>query len=356
LHRCILRARCPRLAKRVVRGCADGPGELKLPPPHESPTMVQLLEYLYTGLLTTRDVETTTEARELAVEYNLQTLVRHFDASLNAHFASEGQTYKVKRRGDDVTKKFRCDVSDLALLRWNMTELARLVSTPRHQVTDMAEWSELSAWSDVTIRCGEYSWSLHAAILCNQSEYFKCALEGGFREATESLIDLSHLVPCPETLTLAIQWLYANVFLTAEPKLEVAVRLINFGSAILCPRLIAYVSNTALQPIVDTKNVLELFELSRIHSLDRLEECCIQVMARDLEILAQDPRLLEFLANDASAITQTGDIQVTDVPLAAEMKSELLKQKVTCRAERASRLELLQYMVNKALTKNTSHV
>jgi ankyrin repeat/BTB/POZ domain-containing protein 1 len=356
LHQVILRARCPRLANRVVRFGADGSmGELKVPSKHESPAMMQLLEYLYTGVLSTRDVETTLEARELAKEYNLQTLFQHIDACLNAHFSTVGHSDKDDLRGENK-KKFRCDVSDLSLLRLNMAELARLVSTPRHKDTDIAELNELSGWSDVMIRCEEHSWSLHAAILCNQSEYFKCALEGGFREAKESLIDLSHLVPCPETLTLAIQWLYANAFLTTEPNLEVAVRLLNFGSAILCPRLIAYVSNTVLQPSVDTQNVLELLELSRILSLDRLEARCVEVVVRDLDVLAHDPRLLEFLANDASTITQTGDIQVTDVPLAAEMKSAVLKQKVACRAERDRQLGLLQQMVDKALTHYTGHI
>lgn len=82
----------------------------------------------------------------------------------------------------------------------------------------------------------------------------------------------------------------------------------------------------------------------------------MEVIVRDLDILAHDPRLLEFLANDASAITQTGDIQVTDVPLAAEMKSAVLKQKLTCRAERARQLELLQQMIDKALIHYTSHI
>jgi hypothetical protein len=137
-------------------------------------------------------------------------------------------------------KGFRCDMSDLSLVR-QMAQLAALVSTPHNDIQHIDILNYPVEESDTTVQCEDRTWSLHAFMLCGQSEYFKCALQGGFREAQESFVDLTHLLPCSEAFQLGVQWLYSDGFSLDDDEvpLEVAVWLLELGSAILCPRLIA---------------------------------------------------------------------------------------------------------------------
>ncbi|RPA75665.1 hypothetical protein BJ508DRAFT_311756 [Ascobolus immersus RN42] len=48
-------------------------------------------------------------------------------------------------------------------------------------------------YSDFTIACGYYTWPAHRAFFCSQSDFFKAALSGGFKEAQESKITIKYL-------------------------------------------------------------------------------------------------------------------------------------------------------------------
>jgi hypothetical protein len=354
LHRIILRARCPRLAALVISRSGEEDGEslaeLRLPAEHQksyqkSQVMVQLLEYLYTGVLETRDLETALVAQLLAHEYDLPNLYQRLEGSLERYLRG-----KDAGLATEVTR-FRCDMSDLSLVRQDMAQLAQFVSTAHNEMDDIERLKELVELSDVMVQCEDCTWSLHSFILCAQSEYFKCALEGGFKEAQEHFVDLSLLLPCPEAVKLAIQWLYADVFLEEDhlPTIQVAIWLLDLGAAILCVRLVAYTTNTVLIPAVDSDNVFDMLELARIHSLERLEDRCVHVLAWNLMLFATHPRLVEVLAKDALEIVQTGDVRVIDVPIAAEMKSVISKQEELSREERMNRIVLLQKVVQQVL-------
>jgi ankyrin repeat/BTB/POZ domain-containing protein 1 len=355
LHRLLLKARCPRLASLIVdvsnNDEHDGLDELRLPEEHRVPVMADLLFYLYTGEIETRDVETALIALQMAKEYELQTLYQRLESSLERYIKGNNNS---KSRGEDLyrdIKGFRCDMSDLSLVRQDMAQLAALVSTPHNDIENIDILNHLVEESDTTVKCEDRTWSLHAFMLCGQSEYFKCALEGGFREAQESFVDLTHLLPCSEAFQLGIQWLYSDRFLEDEVPLEVAVWLLELGSAILCPRLMAYTTNVALIPGVDEDNVFDMLELSKIHGLEKLEDRCVEVIAYNLRSLAKRPELRDVIIEEASQIIQGGDIQVTDVPIAAEMKSAINKHEGLSHTERVEMLQLIQQVVEDSLSK-----
>jgi hypothetical protein len=352
LHRILLMTRCPKLADHIVR-TENGETiyELRLPATHNDDDSVtkKLLEYLYTGVLETRDVETAMAAQELARAFGLTVLQQRLHGALERY--QNSNTDRTEKEGSykESLDRFRCDMSDMAFVRADMVKLAKRVSTPHHEVENIEGLNDLVEGSDTTVRCDDCTWSLHSFLLCGQSEYFRCALTGGFREAEESFLDLTHLLPSPEAVRLAIQWLYCDQFLLEEeeeePNIQVAVWLLELGTAILCPRLVSYTTNTVLIPAVDVENVFDMLELSRDHNLDKLEDTCVKVMAANLETVAYQAEFQSLLHREASEIVQSGDVQVTDIPIAAEMKSAISKQEHLSRKERRTRLELLQQLV-----------
>ena len=346
LHRLILQARCPCLTDRIIF-VENDLNELRLTPDHlsNSSVLIKLFLYLYTGEFETLNVENALVAQQLAKEFHLPSLFQRLDAALARYMTKSDGLHS------DVSR-FKWDMSDLSLVKEDMARVAALASTPHNLVDTIERLNLLVEWSDTTVKCDDHTWSLHSFLLCGQSEYFKCALEGGFRESRECVVDLSHLLPCPEALRMVIQWLYADQFLEDEPirsNLELAVWLLEMGSAILCPRLISYTTNTILIPAVDEENVFDLFQLSKMHSLDKLEDKCVQVMAWNLESLASRYEMHDIIVQEASQIIQGGDIRVTDVPIAAEMKSAISKQDGLSRERRTRLLQMVQEVVEDVL-------
>jgi hypothetical protein len=291
-------------------------------------------------------VETAIVAQELAEELELTVLRQRLDGALERYWKADNKDSSYK----DTVARFRCDMSDLSLVREDMIQLAKLASTPHQDVENIDILNNLVEGSDTTVQCEDSTWSLHSFLLCGQSDYFQCALEGNFREAEESFVDLTHLLPCPEALLLAIQWLYADQLLEAEPPtLEIALWLLELGLAILCPRLVAYTTNTLLIPAVDVDSVFDMLELSKSHGLDKLEDRCVEVMAANLETVVYESDFRAILVREASEIAQSGDIRVTDVPIAAEIQSAISKQEYLTREERQQRLKLVRRVVAKAL-------
>lgn len=66
-------------------------------------------------------------------------------------------------------------------------------------------------YSDLTIRCGYRTYSVHKAIVCSQSQYFDSACSLGFKEAVTGVIDLSE--DDEEAIEHMIEYFYHNDYL-----------------------------------------------------------------------------------------------------------------------------------------------
>eukprot|EP00978_Attheya_sp_CCMP212_P032730 scaffold129080_cov44-Attheya_sp.AAC.5 len=351
LHYMLLYARCPRLANLVEDGGDEGLAQLRLPASHaeSSKIMSSLLEYLYTGVFETRDFDMAAEAAQLALYYNLKSLHGTLEGALERYLSqSQAETLLLSEVG-----RFRCDTSDLSLLRQDMTKLARLMSTSHADFDNLSTFSKVVQWSDTTVVCSDSTWSLNMFLVCGQSDYFSSALLGGFRESQDSMLDFSHLVPSTDALSLAIQWMYADIFLDDLTTVESAVDVLEFGAAILCPRLCAYAANAVLIPAVDVGNVFGMLQLSKIHGLERLENRCVQVLAVEFESVAACTELRTLLAKESAEIVQKGDVCVTDIPIAAEIRSAIIRSKDAIPKQVQERhLELLHNVVQETLSKS----
>lgn len=347
LHSILLVARCPSIEDFIQQnerfeaegGCRF---ELRLDQihtqygaPFDENAVTHFLEFLYTGQIDIREEGLAMQIQQLAFKLNLSWLEEQLKIAL--------EEFNRKKKSKITAANFRCDISDEKGLRSEMKKLARLVSTPHAELDSVQSLEKRLAMSDVTVQCLDYTWSLNCFRL-DQSEYFDRALSGSFREAHESFIDLSHLMPSPDAWQLAIQWMYADAFLDLEDvSLENAINVVELGFAILCPRLSSYVANFVLAPSVDMNNVFELLGLARSHGFERLEEFCVDVIGQNLKKFASSDELREVLAQEASGIAQSGDVNVIDLPLAAEIRRAILKRGSP--DDRLLHLDLLQSLV-----------
>lgn len=323
LHRVIIWLRCKALYDRIVNG------ELVLSSECRRNAVAKLLEYLYTGKLETRDIDEATQLAQFGIEMELTELYEQLHSTIQRH-------------EENPQAQFSCQVSDD--IRVDLRRLALWSSTRE-------ECAKIS--SDITLKWSDIEWPVHAIFICSQSDYFHCAMTSGFRESHEASIDLTHLVPSSRVVELALQWFYCDSFLTS-PTIDEAVQLLEFGSAVLCPRLGQHTANTVLMPAVNAENVFEMLSLARIHGLDRFEDKCVEVLAFNLETLADSPMLQHVLKEEISQTEQKGDVRVTDVPIAAEIRSNIRKAfddetRNGCRDEKICMLDLLESALGRAL-------
>ena len=346
VHRIMLHSRCPHLANmsRPPRGVQDSSDDesvthqIDLEDRYDRNVAILLLNYLYTGTLDLGGgLDFALESRQMALDWGLTQLAESIDVSI-----SKSNAEKTKSSTSFERKEVRLENIDNSKgLREDMKKLAHLVSTPYSEFESLSDLNLLLEHTDITIQCLESTWSVNRFRLCEQSEYFQRGLLGGFREAQESVFDVSHLLPSPDAWKLVIQWMYSDEFLH-EPgqavddlatmqdefvvSVETAVEILELGFAILCPRLSAYVSNAILIPSVDTQNVFGMLSLARMYDkLDRLEDKCVDVVGFNFEHLKHDPALRSLLAEEAAGIVQGGDVLVTDVPICAEISRAIVK-------------------------------
>lgn len=343
LHYPIIYARCPALTRFLPDAKGDELDELKFPSKYRecNVAIYNICQYLYTGKFETRNIETVLIVQDMAKQFNLNDLFEKLDNVLEKN--------RINYHGNN-TSRIKFQILNTDLVKSDMIKLARQVSQPLDESNSAVSCADLLQWSDSTIRCNELTWSLHNFIICAQSEYFTCALWGGFREAKEAFLELSHLVPSSDVVKLAIQWMYCDSFLNVV-SLEAAVVILEVGSAILCPRLSIHAANVVLVPAVNAENVFEMLDLALAYNLSKLEDKCVDVFAIELDTLVHKEEFKNMIAREVANTKQLGDILVTDVPIAAEIRSSILKV-VTgddARTEQIRRLKLLRSVVQQSL-------
>jgi hypothetical protein len=294
-----------------------------------------LVEYLYTGACDLRgDGDQARMLADLATHLELGALARDIRQSLDEHHdtgplgKADGRRQGRKNSGA-LSCSFHHDV------KAKMASLADLVTSQHRRAVPFSDLT--LTWNPAQGRGGRNrTWRVHVAILAAHSEYFSCAVRGGFQEAETSVVDMTHLALSDLVVDLALQWMYCGSFLALKARedessesssavtIDLAVSVVELASAILCPRLGHYAAQAVLIPALEEPGVVfGALELARAHGLDRLEDRCAQVIAQNLPELVTSDELQRVLRDEIRQTTQRGDVRVVDVPLAAEIRRHL---------------------------------
>jgi len=122
---------------------------------------------------------------------------------------------------------------------------------------------------------------------------------------------------------------------------DLCLALLDISALLLLPRMSNLVG-TVLATYVDETNVFDILDLSRLHTLAKLEESCTKVMALKIECIVHQTtdgreRFEAEILREAVAIEQLGASQVqtyslrmdeveenaTDLPIVAEIRNVL---------------------------------
>jgi hypothetical protein len=120
-------------------------------------------------------------------------------------------------------------------------------------------------------------------------------------------------------MQFALEWCYVNKFL-GTPTLQAAMDILEFGFAVLCPRILHHAVSACLIPAVDEDNVLEMMSLAKQHCLEQLENKCTKVIDCCLKSLGHTAEFLHLLHEELADTVQSGDVHVADVPIAANIR------------------------------------
>lgn len=354
VHKIMIRYRCPMLANNlfemeinddshnttILSDPIDNKStyNIVLKSSSEVEAMKLILEYFYTGSINISTFEMAIAVIELVTNYGLIQLLNSLEKTIDEfvlHSMNDNRKASadycvssalLSMQKDFGKQSFRCQLSEIEQLNQDMIKMASFVSIPHSEFTSYHHLNDVLRLSDVTILCtGDYTWSLNRFRICVQSGYLEGALHGGFKESSESLLDLTLVITNPETIRLAIQWMYCNQFIDQPSSIQVAMEILEFGFFILCPQLATFVANNFIASIVDAVNVWDILNMARLYQLERLEESCVDFVGTNFMSFYQSHQLREVLTEELVATKQSGDKNIVDIPIASEIKRAISK-------------------------------
>jgi len=387
------------------------PTQLKIPPSFQFDSMhdnnnfgnimYSILQYLYIGTLEiiSKNVDDAILVCKIAKYLKLKPLYTKIKKRIIKYESSKMKKIKGNGKGvlpshhNEIESEFKCIITDTDSLKADLKRrVARIVCKPLEDWSGVNEASlrgvEALQFTD-TIVIGPFGrkYLLNRFLLCAQSEYFEKALMGNFKESGDGVMDLSSLLPSNEALKLFIQWVYCNEFLDIDPEsfpseyiddnekqsnstddiIEIGILLVEFAHAVFLPRLTPYVTSTIFIPSVCIRNVFQFWDLAKLYQLDRLEENCVEFMARNLEEIllggnnnnseSDQPYnnkelFQQVIQREISEIHQTGDTNVTDVPLIAEIRSVISRMPLLLQ-EKLRKCRMLSDVLSEVVNSNS---
>ncbi|CAN7982516.1 unnamed protein product, partial [Ixodes hexagonus] len=314
-HRCILAAR-----SRFFRDAfmTKWKGRNLVPVTHhlvDASVFRIMLQYLYTGRLELQ-ARQGESLLELARRCKLTPLIEQLQ-DLVPSTVSRGQYEDLwNARNDSKTllleppqyaQEVQRDLGHLA--EWTLSGNGKASS-------DECSTGETS-YADVCFNVDGQHFFGHKVLFCNRSDYFRALIEDPFTEAGHAGIDcgvpvisLHHVTP--EVFTCVMQHVYGNVATALSP--ENAWEVACAADAYLLPELRRQCGQLIGERL-DEAGVCTALRVARLLRLPRLEEQCIDFMARHLVQVVQQPEFRDIVSQDASEVKlrqETDSISVID--------------------------------------------
>lgn len=174
-----------------------------------------------------------------------------------------------------------------------------------------------AGYADVCFNVHGCYFFCHKVLFCNRSDYFRALIEDPFTEALSTgtsrdvpVISLNHVTP--EVLKCVVQHVYGNTTTALEPANVWEVACV--ADVYLLPELRRQCGQLIGERL-DEAGACSALKVARLLRLHRLEEQCIDFMARHLAQVVQRPEFREIVAQDASEVKlrqETDSISVID--------------------------------------------
>ncbi|XP_024915273.1 ankyrin repeat and BTB/POZ domain-containing protein 1 isoform X3 [Cynoglossus semilaevis] len=294
-HRCILSARSEYFA-HMFETKWKGKNSISLQHPLINPAAFgAIMQFIYTGRMDI-DIGLLEDCRRLAKQCKM------------ADFMEELET-KCKQLYD----------FELILQPWLFMTLWLILRQVGFGELPFNRADSFPTYPDICFRVDDFNFLCHKAFFCGRSDYFKALLEDHFSEGGQlqsqpgtpviTLHNISH-----EVFVHVMYYIYTNFTeLTTENTLDV----LCVADMYLLPGLKRLCGKTLAATIRD-HNVLFLWKTARLFRLSRLEDQCIEFMAKIIDLLVKQPEFVEIIVEDAASLE---DRHETDsVPLVDEIR------------------------------------
>ncbi|TNM86950.1 ankyrin repeat and BTB/POZ domain-containing protein 1 isoform X1 [Takifugu rubripes] len=315
VHRCILSARSEYFSDMFERKW-KGKNLITLKHPLVNPAAFRaLLQYIYTGQMDI-DVTLVEDSRRLAKQCKMKDLIEELDN-------------KCKKVYQFVSNKPGVCVKVLSL-------------KPHHcrleeefaQIADAALPAELGVgfgelpfnrmdcfptYPDICFRVDGYNFLCHKAFFCGRSDYFRALLEDHFCEGEQ-------LQSHPNTLVITLHNISHEIFIhimyyiytdNTELMVESVFDVLCVADMYLLPGLKRLCGKTMAQTLCKD-NVVYMWKMAKLFQLSRLEDQCVEYMAKIIYQLVEQPELAEAIKEDADTVE--GREATDSVPLVDEIR------------------------------------
>ncbi|KPI36441.1 uncharacterized protein AB675_2890 [Cyphellophora attinorum] len=122
------------------------------------------------------------------------------------------------------------------------------------------QWLETGKYSDFVVRCKDKVFNLHKSILASRSEYFRAAIDGGFRESSDGIMTIEETHPC--ALAAIVAFLY-----TGKKKISELIHLIISNSSNFPVRF----SEQERMRVGNMTGFLDIYQLADLMMLSELK-------------------------------------------------------------------------------------
>ncbi|XP_051913755.1 ankyrin repeat and BTB/POZ domain-containing protein 1 isoform X2 [Hippocampus zosterae] len=274
-----------------------------------------VLQYLYTGRADI-DVSLVDDCRRLAKQCKMTDLM-------------EELRLKCRRVYEFVSNKPGICVKVLSLeplscqLQEDMAQLADCALPPQLRVGFGAlpfnRVDHLHTYPDICFRVDGYDFLCHKAFFCGRSDYFKALLEDHFSEGEQ-------LQSQPSTPAITLHNISHQIFIhvmyyiysdDAQLTQENAFDVLCVADMYLLPGLKRLCGKTLAKNICED-NVLCVWKTAKLFRLSRLEDQCVEFMARIIERLVEKEEFAEMVKEDAALLEKRHETD--SVPLIDDIR------------------------------------
>ncbi|XP_077368962.1 ankyrin repeat and BTB/POZ domain-containing protein 1 isoform X4 [Festucalex cinctus] len=301
-----------------------------------------ILQYLYTGRMDI-DVSLVDDCRRLAKQCKMTDLIEELQIKCR-------QVYEFVSNKPGICVKVLSLEPHSCQLQEDMAQLADCALPPQLRVgfgvLPFNRVDHLPTYPDVCFRVDGYDFLCHKAFFCGRSDYFKALLEDHFSEGEQlqsqpstpaiTLHNISHQI-----FIHVMYYIYSDdTQLTRENVFDI----LCVADMYLLPGLKRLCGKTLAKNICED-NVLCMWKTAKLFRLSRLEDQCIEFMAKIIERLVEKEEFAEMVKEDAASLEKRHETD--SVPLIDDIRFHIASNVQTYSAieEANQKLEALEELL-----------